>query len=112
MTRHVAPWAAAALLLAACEAPVEAGREAGREGGAATRAVPDAVRELAAPYQDVSTARVLEEDGCYWYRHVGPVETTLLPLRTAEGRRICARPPQETAPEAGTASRAALSFAR
>ena len=41
-----------------------------------------------------------------------PVETTLLPLRTAEGRRICARPPQEAAPEAGTASRAALSFAR
>lgn len=102
MTRHVATCAAAALLLAACEAPVDAGREP----GAATRAVPDTVRELAAPYQDVSTARVLEEDGCYWYRHVGPVETTLLPLRTAEGRPICARPPAEPV------GRAALSFER
>jgi len=108
MTRHVAHCAAASLLLAACAAPVDPGPA----GGGALRAVPDTVRELAAPYQDVSTARVLEQDGCYWYRHVGPVETTLLPLRTAEGRRICARPPQEAAPEASTASRAALSFAR
>jgi len=52
-------------------------------------AVPEAVVEMAAPYQDVSTARVLPEDGCYWYSHSGPVETTLLPLRTVDGRPIC-----------------------
>lgn len=52
--------------------------------------VPEAVIALAAPYQDISTARLVPEDGCYWYEHVGPVETTLLPLRNAEGRPICA----------------------
>lgn len=108
MTNRVAISAAAALLLAACDAPVDAGRES----GGASRAVPDAVRELAAPHQDLSTARVREEDGCYWYRHVGPVETTLLPLRTADGRPICARPPEEGAPPAQPVARADLSFAR
>ena len=58
-------------------------------GGASLRPVPDAVRTLAAPDQNIDTARVLPEDGCYWYEHAGPVETTLLPLRTAEGRMIC-----------------------
>jgi hypothetical protein len=33
----------------------------------------------------------MPEDGCYWYRYVGPVETTYLPLRTIEGRPICTR---------------------
>ena len=51
--------------------------------------VPEAVVALAAPGQNVQTARVLPEDGCYWYEHVGPVETTLLPLRTRDGSRIC-----------------------
>ena len=51
--------------------------------------VPEEVRALAASYQDVNTARILPEDGCYWYEHSGPVETTLLPLLTAEGRPIC-----------------------
>ena len=55
---------------------------------------PDIISEqvavLAAPYQDVSTARLLPRDGCYWYLHQGPVETTLLPLRTIDGRPICA----------------------
>ncbi|MGS4943941.1 hypothetical protein ACVDG3_00550 [Meridianimarinicoccus sp. RP-17] len=44
---------------------------------------------VAAPYQDLQSVRLLPEDGCYWYRHVGPVETTLLPLRTATGQPIC-----------------------
>lgn len=44
---------------------------------------------MAAPYQDLQSVRLRPEDGCYWYRHVGPVETTLLPLRTADGRPIC-----------------------
>jgi hypothetical protein len=51
--------------------------------------VPEAVVAMAAPDQDVATARLLPEDGCYWYEHSGPVETTLLPLRTANGNRIC-----------------------
>ena len=49
---------------------------------------------LAAPDQDVATARLRPEDGCYWYRHAGRVETTELPLRTPGGQQICA--PSET----------------
>lgn len=51
--------------------------------------VPEAVIALAAPWQNVASARLLPEDGCYWYEHVGQIETILLPLRTAEGRPIC-----------------------
>lgn len=51
--------------------------------------IPEQVAAVAAPYQDVSTARLLPRDGCYWYLHHGPVETTLLPLRTIDGRPIC-----------------------
>ena len=47
------------------------------------------VTALAAPNQDLATARLLPEDNCYWYEHRGPVETTLLPLRTASGNPIC-----------------------
>lgn len=53
--------------------------------------VPEGVAAIAAPNQDLSTAVVLPEDGCYWYQHRGPVETTLLPLRNVEGRPICTR---------------------
>ena len=52
---------------------------------------------MAAPYQDLQPVRLRPEDGCYWYRHVGPVETTMLPLRTVEGRPICAQGPQQAA---------------
>jgi len=51
--------------------------------------VPAAVAALAAPGQDIQSARLDPEDGCYWYRHRGPVETTLLPLRAKSGGRIC-----------------------
>lgn len=61
--------------------------------------VPEAVREIAAPFQDLNAVQLRPEDGCYWYRHVGPVETTLLPLRTVEGRPICTRP--QTPPGVG-----------
>ncbi|SHF12796.1 hypothetical protein SAMN05444279_1186 [Ruegeria intermedia] len=53
--------------------------------------VPEGVIAIAAPGQDLSAVRIMPEDGCYWYRHVGPVETTYLPLRTVDGRPICAR---------------------
>ena len=51
--------------------------------------VPEAIVELADPSQNLATARLRAEDGCYWYEHNGPVEKTLLPLRTAGGNPIC-----------------------
>lgn len=51
--------------------------------------LPEQVALLAAPYQNLQEVILKPEDSCYWYRHVGPVETTMLPLRTAEGRPIC-----------------------
>lgn len=74
----------AALALAACE-PVPGGTG----GGIVT--VPESVVAIAAPFQDLTTARIRPEDGCYWYSHTGPVETTELPLRTTAGNPICAR---------------------
>ena len=56
--------------------------------------LPDAVLAIAAPSQNLQAARLDPDDGCYWYRHTGPVETTWLPLRTAEGNPICARQPE------------------
>jgi hypothetical protein len=73
--------------------------------------VPDSVLAVAAPHQDLETARLREADGCYWYRHVGPVETTPLPLRTIEGRPICARP-QGRGAAADVSTRDALSSGR
>lgn len=51
--------------------------------------ISEAVAARAAPGQDLSTARLLPEDGCYWYEHRGPVETTLVPLRTVGGAPLC-----------------------
>lgn len=77
----------ALLALAACTPTT-----APSDGGApALAAVPEGVLSAAAPFQDLSTVQ-LRDDGCYWYRHSGPVETTLLPLLTVDGRPICARP--------------------
>lgn len=70
--------------LAACDPA--AFSTAGRPAGGS---LPEGVRALAGPNQNLDTARVLPEDGCYWYEYTGPVETTLLPLRTADGRPIC-----------------------
>ena len=63
----------------------------GGSGSSFTGNLPEGVVALAGPNQDLSTARLLESDGCYWYTHRGPVETTELPLRTAAGNPICAR---------------------
>lgn len=75
-----------ALALGAC---TQAG-----DGGSAPviRNLPESIVAIAAPNQDLTSVRLLPEDGCYWYRHTGPVETTLLPLRNVEGRPICTRP--------------------
>lgn len=85
MTRAKAFLAASLTLLglAACE-PMPT------SGGFVT--VPESVSSIAAPFQDLTTARVKAEDGCYWYTHRGPVETTELPLRTSGGNPICVRP--------------------
>lgn len=87
MTRAKAFLAAPLILLslAACE-PVPT------SGGAGIVTVPESVSSIAAPFQDLTTARVRAEDGCYWYTHRGPVETTELPLRTSSGNPICVRP--------------------
>ncbi len=51
--------------------------------------LPDSVVALAAPGQDLATARLVPQDNCYWYAHSGPVETTLVPLRAKNGGPIC-----------------------
>ncbi len=56
--------------------------------------VPPQVAEAAAPNQDLSFVE-LRDDNCYWYRHRGPVETTMLPLRTPRGRPICVQVAEE-----------------
>lgn len=61
----------------------------GGQNGDFMREVPEQVIELAAPNQNLSAVTILEEDGCFWYEHVGPVETTLLPLLSTRGRHIC-----------------------
>lgn len=81
-TRWAAP-ITVTFLLGACSAGVDSASDG-------PEPVPDAVIALAAPGQDLQTVRLRLEDGCYWYLHAGPVETTLLPLRTVDGRRICA----------------------
>ena len=76
----------AMLLLGACTATTTS------DSATIVGNVPEAVMQLAGPNQDITTARLLREDNCYWYEHVGPVETTLLPLRTAGGNTICVTP--------------------
>lgn len=51
--------------------------------------LPEAVTAIAAPFQNLEAVVLLPDDNCYWYNHTGPVETTLLPLRTIQGRPIC-----------------------
>ena len=55
----------------------------------APAALPDEVVALAAPNQNIETARLSSDDNCYWYEHVGPVETTLIPLISLRGGPIC-----------------------
>lgn len=51
--------------------------------------LPESVLAIVGPNQDLTSARVLEDDNCYWYDHKGIVETTPLPLRTESGQQIC-----------------------
>lgn len=77
----------ACLFLAGCVEPIDNSQD--RSIDAAR--LPDDVRAMAAPGQDLQDVRIRAEDGCYWYRYAGPVETTYLPLRTQDGRPICTR---------------------
>ncbi len=61
------------------------------QGSGSLPPLPDQVVALAAPNQDLTTARLRPEDNCYLYMHSGPVEETLLPLRTASGNPICVK---------------------
>lgn len=80
----------AAVSLAACtELPAT---ETAPNGSPFIAELPESVRTIAAPNQNLDRIVFLEEDNCYWYEHAGPVETTLLPLRTARGNTICAEP--------------------
>ncbi len=65
------------------------------------KTVPEGVLSIADPRQDLTQVVLLEEDNCYWYSHAGPVETTLLPLRTSQGRPICAPKPATEETTAG-----------
>lgn len=78
---------AAALMLGACSASVTDAPDTAQIGQ-----LPEAVAAMSAPDQDLQSARLLPQDGCYWYLRAGPVETTLLPLRTARGNQICTAP--------------------
>ncbi len=82
---------AAALALTACEE-----FEGGNASGFAT--LSESVIEIAAPNQDLKAVRINAEDGCYEYRHIGPVETTFLPLRTKQGRPICTQVEETATP--------------
>jgi hypothetical protein len=88
---------AALVALAACaEMPTDLG---GATTPSTPSGVPQEVLDIAAPFQNLDTI-VLMDDNCYWYEHRGPVETTLLPLRTTRGNTICQAAPAEAAPVA------------
>ena len=55
--------------------------------------LPEGVLSIAARYQDLNAVRIDQQNRCYVYRHIGPVETTYLPLRAVDGRPICTRQP-------------------
>jgi hypothetical protein len=58
--------------------------------------LPEDVLAIAAPFQDLNAVMIDPTDGCFVYRHAGPVETTFLPLRTVSGRPICTRLPEQS----------------
>lgn len=84
-TVYLVAIASALLALGACTVPAN---QVDKSTGF-IKELPESVALIAAPYQNLREVVLKTEDGCYWYRHVGPVETTMLPLRTKEGRSIC-----------------------
>jgi hypothetical protein len=99
MRKSVLVLAFAPFVVVACDGVGVSGGVGGRGGGGPFIAeLPERVVALAAPYQDLTAVKIDPADGCYVYRHVGPVETTFLPLRATNGRPICTRAPGEEAP--------------
>lgn len=86
MVKKIAFVVGAGLFLASCQ---NYDNGAGGRSGGFIRELPEAVLEIAAPNQDLTAVRIDPVDGCFVYRHVGPVETTFLPLRSVRGRPIC-----------------------
>jgi hypothetical protein len=85
--------AASLSTLAACAAPSV---DPAEPNSTVSTEVMTQLSTMAAAHQDLQSVRLRPEDGCYWYRHVGPVETTMLPLRTADGRPICTQRAAQT----------------
>ncbi|GGX58273.1 hypothetical protein GCM10007385_28670 [Tateyamaria omphalii] len=94
MTRTGVMLAAAMVMLAACDETTQSGGA----GGPFISPLPERIVEIADPKQDLNAVKVDPVDGCLVYRHVGPVETTFLPLRTRQGRPICTQVQEEAAP--------------
>lgn len=86
------------LALTACDEVAQSGAD----GGPFISPLPERIVAMADPKQDLNAVKVDPVDGCLVYRHVGPVETTFLPLRTREGRPICTQQVQEAAAPAAT----------
>ncbi len=86
----------ATLWLGACASTGVTTGGAPSDGG--TSNLPDQLVALAAPGQDLRSVKLMPEDGCYWYRHVGPVETTMLPLLSVNKRHICTASSAAAAP--------------
>ncbi|WP_121066814.1 hypothetical protein [Chachezhania antarctica] len=84
MRKLYVPIMAGILFLAGCTELMMDGSSPANVGN-----LPESVTTIAAPGQDLGTARLRPEDGCYWYEHSGPVEVTLLPLRSTGGNPIC-----------------------
>src|SRR5690554_397892 len=81
----------ALLALGACTATTTSFDPTGNQDPDFIEELPADVAALAGPNQDLQSVTLRPEDGCYWYLYEGPVETTMIPLRTAGGQRICAR---------------------
>lgn len=92
MTKKMLLLAAIPMLLTACDEAMMNGMTTDPTDGF-IKELPEGVLEIAAPSQDLTAVKIDPIDGCYVYRHVGPVETTLLPLRAKNGRPICTRAP-------------------
>lgn len=84
--RRSAVSAISLLVLSACTVP---GGGISDERSGFLQELPEGVLAIAAPYQNLGAVVLRPEDGCYWYEHAGPVETTMLPLRSLQGRPIC-----------------------
>ncbi|WP_345741662.1 hypothetical protein [Roseovarius nanhaiticus] len=94
MRRLVWMPACALMMLTACEEMDGSGTATALPG---MSPAPEPVAALAAPWQNLNAVRLDPTTGCYQYRHAGPVETTLLPLRTSDGRPICTKPAEAPA---------------